>query len=288
MDLQNASQKGAALPPLLHNALNDWLEDGEMELPLLPDVATKVIQATQNENTSPKDLAELIKRDQAMAAHILRVANSSLFASAVPIVSLQQAVSRMGFFQLREMALLIACKSKIFDIRGFEKEVSAMFRHSLGAAIYAQNIARIRKANVEEAFMCGLLHDIGRPVVLQKIADLDTKLGVIPTSLAIKATLDQHHAKVGMELAQRWALPERLGLTILHHHDATPPDNVRDLAFTTQLADELSRLAVDDPPLDEGILRAHPAIAALNLYSNDVDGLIKQRDSIKQSVDQLA
>src|SRR5262249_18885971 len=131
------------------------IAEGVFELPMLPEVASMVVAATQNESSDARRLARMIHRDAALAGHVLKLANSPLYAPTVPIVSLQQAVSRLGMKRIREMAYVAACQAKVFRVPGQEERARRLFRHSVAAAVFAQEIARLRRWNVDEAFLCG-------------------------------------------------------------------------------------------------------------------------------------
>src|SRR5689334_1155092 len=175
------------LPEPLANTLAERIATGKLELPVLPDAATQIVSQTSNPNCDFKAVAELIKRDQAMATHLLRIANSPLYRPRSQIVSLQHALSRLGTSAVRDIALIISVKTRTFQADGFAKEVRDMFQHSLATAVFGQEIARMRRWNVDEAFLCGLLHDIGRPVLLQTVVDLGKQLRLAPEKAAIQA-----------------------------------------------------------------------------------------------------
>src|SRR5438132_707575 len=82
-----------------------------------------------------------------------------------------------------------------------------------------QVIARARRWNVEEGFLCGLLHDVGRPVLLQAMVDLHRELGYPLDRQSAFAAMDEFHCRVGKYLTEEWTLPARVAETILYHHD---------------------------------------------------------------------
>ena len=160
----------------LKHLLTERVTKGELELPVLSETSTRLLQLCNDAESSPRDLARYIRQDLAIAGHLLRIANSSLYCGGMPIVSLQQAIARLGVAKLKEIVIVISCGIRVFCAKGFETEVRESFRCSLGVAAFAQEIARQCRMNVEEAFLCGLLHDVGRPVLLQLIADLKAEL----------------------------------------------------------------------------------------------------------------
>src|SRR5690348_9088012 len=104
------------LPEKVAALLRDRIAAGTLELPVLPEVAAEVVARTGREECDLRALADLVRRDQAMATHFLRVANSPLYLPKTKIVSLQQALARLGMSAVREIALLISVKTRTFQV----------------------------------------------------------------------------------------------------------------------------------------------------------------------------
>jgi putative nucleotidyltransferase with HDIG domain len=278
----------ATLPEKVATMLRERIDQGTLELPVLPETAAQVVASTGREDCDLRALAELVRRDQAMATHFLRVANSALYLPKTKIVSLQQALSRLGMKTVREIALLISVKTRTFQVRGYERQLKEQFQHSLGAALFAQEIARMRRYNVEEAFLAGLLHDVGRPVLLQALVDLHKAAKLTPDNAAIEAAARVDHAQVGSALVAKWSLPASLADTIRFHHD--PKSAAGDVkgAMMASLADELSHHVLDTEPHDEARVRRHVALDILNLYPEDVDKLLGLRERVTEMVAAIA
>lgn len=273
----------AVVPQAVLDELSWRVAQGRVDLPLLPGVAMEVTNVAAQESTDSRAIAELLRKDQAMAAHVLRVVSSPLYSGRTQIVSLQQAVARLGVQKIREIALAIAFRVGVFKLKGFEHEITAMFQHSVGAAMFAQEIARATRRNVEDAFMCGLLHDVGRPVILQALVQIlqEQKLQV-PTRAVIAAT-SALHTEVGGTLADSWNLPEAVEMSIRHHHSSTPPDAHAIIVRITALADEMARFAFEPELMPEAELRKHPALAPLELYPEMLDKVLAKAEPIRQA-----
>jgi putative nucleotidyltransferase with HDIG domain len=261
------------------------IAEGSFELPMLPEVATLVMAATQDENCDAKRLSRMIHRDAALAGHVLKLANSPLYAPTVPIVSLQQAVSRLGMKKIREMALVVACQAKVFRVPGQDARVRALFRHSVAAAAYAQEIARLRRWNVEEAFLCGLLHDAGKPVLLQLLVEVERELDLGVDASVVEDVVDEMHGSVGGRLVEEWRLPARLAETIVHHHRPHEAPSAAQSAMMTAIADDLAHFALQSKPVTEAQLGAHPLLVPLNLYRDELDALIARKDAVKAAAE---
>lgn len=283
-------------PPSIYRHIQTLIEEGRLELPLLPEVCAEIL--AQQDDCEPRRLADLIRRDQSLAGHLLRIANSPLYLPQVPIVSLQQAITRLGLLAIRQMALLIAVQGRAFPISGPGQEagVRALFQHALATALCAQEIARLRRLSVDEAFLCGLLHDLGRAVLFQALLDLPG--GAALPAPAVAEILDGLHAQAGAALARRWALPGRLAETVLHHHRPLEPEAPK-TAPLIALADDLAHLLLPPPSpaaaslgggraVSAEALRRHPCLAALQLYPDDVTALLGRREAILQAVRSLS
>lgn len=278
----------ATVPQAVLDELSWRVQQGKVELPLLPGVAMEVTNVAAQESADSRVIAELLRKDQAVAAHVLRVVASPVYSGRTQIVSLQQAVARLGVAKIREISLAIAFRVGVFKLKGFESEITALFQHSVAAAMFAQEIARVTRRNVEDAFMCGLLHDIGRPVILQALVQIlgEQRLRVPPA--AVIAATGELHCDVGGTLADSWGLPEAVEMSIRHHHSATPPDAHANSVRITGLADELARFTFEPDRMPEAELRKHPALAPLELYPEMLDKVLAKGESIRQAAGALS
>lgn len=270
-----AFDRGQALPEGLELAFAEKVKRLDLELPVLPEAAATILQETQREGWSVQRVVTVLGRDTAMATHLLRIANSPAFAGGTPVVSIQQAITRLGASQLRQLAVVIACETGAFVAKGFETEVRAALKHSLAVGLCAKEIARQRRANVEEAFLAGLLHDLGWPVAIHALVGLG---GGPHLKHATLEHAERVHATLGAALARAWRLPESIAKAIALHHDPHVDDA---LTATIGLADVLVR-RTEGEPFDEAQLLELPATQVLNLYPDVVQSLAKRGAEVFQ------
>jgi HD-like signal output (HDOD) protein len=256
------------------------LERGELELPLLPQVASQVMALTSDPAADAAKLSALIHQDQALAAHVLRIANSPAYMPRSPVVSLQHAVAMLGINLLSEIAFTASLKSGAFQVPGHEDEVKHLWRHSLASGAFAKEVARARRVNVESAFLCGLLHAIGKPVVLRTAAAIAREQNIPADKPMLRILVDGYHPRVGCLIADKWGLPKQVAEAIQYYGDYDHAASFRQECLLTCVADRLatSLLTPDDMP--EETLRDHPVFAELNLYPNDIDQLVACRDKV--------
>jgi putative nucleotidyltransferase with HDIG domain len=211
----------ADLPPWLQQALaalDRRVEAGTLSVPLLPEAAATLLLMTEDDDIDLDRLAEVVRSDPTMAAQLLRVANSPLFVSRYPIASLRTALSRLGMFQVRQIALLIVCDTKVFRVRGWERPIRRLFQHSVLVALFAQEVAKKARMNADEAFLAGLLHDVGIPTLIQALVEIEPRVTSFREIDGLLALAQARHAEVGARLAAAWAMPPRLIEAIGYHH----------------------------------------------------------------------
>lgn len=287
---ESTADQGAdqALPAELVSRLERGLRDADFDLPLLPQVATRVAQLCSDPDCDALAISEVLHRDQAMASHVLRVANSPAMGSRVAIVSLQQAVSRLGIGMISDIAMAISVQGKVFRVEGREELIKKLWEHSLAAGCFAKEIARQRRRNVEIAFLCGLLHDVGMPVVLQAIHELETERGASYSDAVVELALSSYHEEVGGMLARHWALPDQVVDALRYHHRYLQSESYAEAAMITCLADMLAQCSY---PIwenrDPQTIKEHEVLEALSLYPDALDAVLGHEAKIAKMVEAL-
>lgn len=270
----------AELPAPLRAALLAELE-GEPNLPLLPATAARVLAACENEHTGLEELAELITHDPSLAAHMLRIANSVGHAPRMPILSLQQAISRVGLATVSEVAIAVALKERVFAVPGYQERIGELWLHSALAACFAKEIAQLLRKDQDSAFLCGLLHDVGMPIVLQLVCDLvrEKRVPAVPCPV-MEAAMRELHPIVGARMAETWKLGPWIRRVILHHHEPAEAKYHPDEIPIVALADALAYWAVGE----ESEFHPDPGpVEALRLHEGGLQSLVSRRERVLET-----
>jgi putative nucleotidyltransferase with HDIG domain len=284
-----ASEIGSATTPIerLEQSLIQKIETGEIELPLLPQAASQVMALASDPTADAAKLSALIHQDQALAAHVLRIANSPAYMPRSPVVSLQHAVAMLGMTLLSEIAFTASLKSGAFKAPGHEEDVKRLWRHSLASGAFAKEVARMRRVNVESAYLCGLLHEIGKPVVLQTATALAQAQCPTVEKSILYGWIDGYHSRVGTLIAEKWGLPKQVATAIQYYDDYDHAGSFRQECLLTCASDRLASHLLAPEDLPEESLRAQPVFAELNLYPNDIDQLLTTKDQVLAMVNAL-
>ena len=284
-----AAETGSATTPVekLEQAVVQKIEAGEVELPLLPQAASQVMALASDPSADAAKLSSLIHQDQALAAHVLRIANSPAYMPRSPVVSLQHAVAMLGITLLSEIAFTASLKSGAFKVPGHEDEVKRLWRHSLASGSFAKEVARMRRVNVESAYLCGLLHEIGKPVVLKTATTLAQTQRVAVEKSILHGWINGYHARVGTVIADKWGLPKQVGTAIQYCDEYDHATTFRQECLLTCAADRLATHLLTPDEMSDESLRTYPVFAELNLYPNDIDQLLSKKDHVLAVVNAL-
>ncbi len=264
--------------------LRKKISDNKIELPLLPEVAQKVISMTSDESSNAAQLSALIHKDQALAGNVLRITNSATYGGTTKIVSLQQAVSRLGFKLLREITLAASVQNSVFNVPGKAELVSLLWSHSLATSAYAKEIAKTRRKNIESAYICGLLHTIGKPVVLKYMTQIAKDLKLNPNNETILKILEQEHHQLGIRMAKEWNLPDQVTVTIQNFENFENATNFEDEVQTTALAHMCADELLIPNKITPQEISNHKVVDALNLYPEDIENILDKKESVKELI----
>ncbi len=253
------------------------------DLPTLPRTVLKITELVNDPKSSAKDLARIITDDQVLTARLLKLVNSSFYGFPQRISTVTGAIVLLGFDAIRNLLLT----TSVFDLfvnrnRKKQQNQARFWDHSLGCAVGAKVIGNyLRHDKIEELFVSGLLHDIGKIVEMMFLPDEFSRVVEAVSGeniLMITAenkVLGYNHAEIGKLLAQKWNLPAKLVQMIAHHHQ---PENAGSFALeaaVVHLADIFCRAlnlgyGGDNkiPPLDSS------AWERLKIGTGAIDGIM--------------
>lgn len=202
-----------------------FLEDIK-ELPTLPTVVAQVMVTLDQPSSSARDLERLVANDQAIAARLLKLANSAFYGLPGKVNSLSRAITLLGFNTVRSMVLTIGVVNKFSGQSGnkyFDR--GEFWEHSLSVAVASKLLGtKDPSINPEEAHIAGLLHDMGKvvfdfckPTEFYEAMMRVHEFGVDPRA-AERESIGFSHDEVGALLADKWRFPEFIRESMAFHH----------------------------------------------------------------------
>ena len=212
-------------------------------LPMLPAVAVEVLRLSRDPDSQMTAFVDLIGRDPSLTAKVLRTVNSSWFGLSREITSLQQALALLGLQPVRALVLSFSLVNLRQGQTDDSFDYGRFWKQALSNAVTARELlTRHQTGNPEEAFVAGLLQDLGVLALLQVAPDEYQQVVAKvdesgePVIYVERDTLGTDHMEVGAWLADRWGLPSRLCYPVAHHHE---PDQCEG---ADQEANELTHL----------------------------------------------
>lgn len=228
------------------------LVNSTIELPTMPEVLVKLNEVMARSDASVADVAKVVGADPAVATNVLRIVNSAYYGLQVRVSSVSLAISVMGFNMTKKVAL----KAAVFSAFGKRREriqhfdPLAFWKHAVFTGVAARTLATrsatFADMHPEDAYIAGLLHDIGKIILMEKTAP--RYLAMLRKSVQQgRREIDVEtedfgftHADVGSVLAVKWALPEDLAIAIRYHHVPAKDPFHRSLSSLIHLADHLA------------------------------------------------
>lgn len=211
------------MPP---NNIDDLVKKIE-ELPPLPSVVSQIIRLLSDPNSSPEELETLIGQDQALVAKLIKVSNSVLFGGFQKVASLQRALTRLGVRTVKNL-VLAASAHNFFPQNNSRIGIwsQILWHHSVECGMAARRIAmRVGYNDPEEAFVGGVVHDIGKLVIMLKLSDkfqqiqkLKEKNNLADIEIE-KQVLGYDHQAIGEILLKKWNMPATIQTCVRYHHN---------------------------------------------------------------------
>lgn len=219
--------------------LGVWLTPNNTAIPVLPTLASRVIEMASDPDMSVVQLSNVIAKDQVLASRLLSLANSAYCAPLQEVTTIPDAVIRVGTNGVRNMVFTVCFSSRMYDPAIYGEQGRRLIEHGIGTAYLARIVADHAGESEDEAFLYGLLHDIGKLLILKLAFDHKRRSGAPVPDEELALAMDTQHAAFGAITLRRWGLPTTLDDPVRCHHDYQSASEPRK-AMVAYLANRLS------------------------------------------------
>ncbi len=222
--------------------ITDKLEQGDLELPVFSKVALDLQNLIAMEEYSLGEVALLVETDQALATKILKAANTSFYTGLEKTKTIRDATVRLGASSVVSLVTL-ATQKQLYrsKIKEFNQLMNALWRHALCVAMGSRWLSLNLGFNhaVEENFLAGLLHDIGKLLLLKTVEDLLINKKIPPgfSMVLIYDIIDTFHTSLGEKFMKNMNMPEKYTSVVAEHHntDLTPENIIMNVVRLSNL-----------------------------------------------------
>ncbi|MFZ5776072.1 MAG: HDOD domain-containing protein [Thermodesulfobacteriota bacterium] len=274
------------------------------ELPAMSAHVRELIDTLNNENATAHEIAEVILKDASLTTKLLQVANSAYYNRGVPILSVSRAITSLGLAALKELTMTLALFEDFLQAGVEKEEISKLLAQCFASATQAKLLCKAKQLNApeEEVFICTLLHQLGKIIVLVYLPDMYRKIEEMvehgySDDFASRTILnDLSFARIGMEMARFWNFSQKVILSM----DENPPsptskvDSQLYLLNVAVFSNQLTQVVCHGTDLDlsELLLRFGPMMGvnrreALTLLNRSVDAADDMGGIIRAGISKL-
>jgi HD-like signal output (HDOD) protein len=257
----------------------DWMRSGQWEesadtaIPMLPAMARHVVDLALDPDVSATRISNVVSKDPVLATRVIQLANSAFSAPAVEITSIGEAVVRMGTGPVRNVVTAACLSALTADPKIYGKHGRDHIDHSIGTAYLAWLLADRADEPPDEAFLYGLLHDIGKLVILKLARDCERCAVVSPTEEETATILQEKHASIGGYVLKQWGMPLSLFDPIVWHHDPASAQERKPAAMVAYVANRLAHKYGFGCPVEEFDPLSDPLIVEFGLDMRAIEKL---------------
>ncbi len=215
-----------------------------ISLPTLPTVAAQLFELVDDEKDKREALEQIISADPVLTARLLKMIN----AKGEAVTGIHSAISKLGFEQAKDISME-ASMSRVFELKNSKVDLQKFWDHCSAVGAVARIVAlKYEPALATDAFTAGLLHDIGKIVLLQYMGeDFEQAIALskkrpCELNIAEKELLGVDHGQIGAWLAENWLLPRSISEVLQYHHDLSRAEINKPLVALVGFADILCRI----------------------------------------------
>ncbi len=217
--------------------LVETFNDPNYRPPPLPSVALELMSLTNRDDSKIERIVRLLEQDEMLAGGLMRLIGSPLYAGRSPIRTLKEAVVRLGVRTVRDLVFETALSQGVFTLAEYSETIEQIRRHSTVTAYIARIVCKHAKIDEENAFLCGLLHDIGFAGLLFAVSNIEAEDS--PPLIQLWPDIDALHEQASRLVTELWQLPLDMQEVVGHHHHLHTGGTSR-IAAAISIADQLS------------------------------------------------
>jgi HD-like signal output (HDOD) protein len=251
----------------------DWEQSADTVVPMLPAMATAVVDLALDPEVSATRITAVVSKDPVLATRVIQLANSAFSAPATEITSIGEAVVRMGTGPVRNVVTAACLSSLAADPRIYGRHGRDHIDHSIGTAYLAWLIADRAGESPDEAFLYGLLHDIGKLVILKLARQCDSYGVQSPTEEDVTRVMGEMHAAIGGFVLEQWGMPRRLHDPIVWHHDPDGAQTRSDSAAVAYVANRLAHKYGFGCEVEDADLLSDPVFKRIGMDARSIEKL---------------
>lgn len=234
------------------SSIVDLVNDAPVLRPF-PSVATRLMQAMEDPNTSTSELGHILQCDPSISLKLLSLANGSVFGFAGEVRTVEHAIVVLGQKKVRNLAVSVAAEQAFATGATAVEQRRQLWHHSLACGVLARALAkRFGDVADDEAFLAGVVHDVGKLVFLDHVPD-DYERATAAADVASIIDVERDafgldHTEIGQRCGEDWGLPWEINEVIGNHHETSDAAQIDLLTRLVAAANALAQIWEIGPP----------------------------------------
>ena len=266
--------------------VEEHIAGGLLAIPSLPAVAVRVVGSGAKNSANAHILADIIHADPALTEYVLRIASSAAKRPTMPITSLQHAIAWLGLDDVANIAFTLALQGKMLHVEGQHRKARRLWRHSLASALWARQLAHILSRETGVCYLSGLLHNIGRAVVLGALHDISESAGIHLAGNEYDCLIEVFQREVTERVIAAWHLPAPMPAILARWDAYASAGALRWECNVVNYADKLADFTLHEPAmLTRDQLVLDQGYRDLGFSSKDADPLFDSLAGINAELD---
>jgi HD-like signal output (HDOD) protein len=258
----------------------------KLAIPTLPSVAVKVVRSGTKKTGNAHLLADIIHTDPKLTKYVLSIASSAAKRPTMPITSLQHAIAWLGLDDVANIAFTLALQGKMLHVEGQHRKARRLWRHSLASALWARQLSSMLGRETGLCYLCGLLHNIGRVVVLGAIHEVVERAALQLSGNEYDCLIDIFQREVGARVISDWGLPPPVPAVVARWDSYASAGAVSWESNVINVAHKLADFTLHEPcMLTRELLVQDPGYRDLGLAAQDADPLFDSTAPINAELD---
>jgi HD-like signal output (HDOD) protein len=286
LQLATKSQRELEDLEAVRGLLERHIAGNKLLIPTLPTVAVKVVRSGTKNSGNAHLLADIIHTDPALTQYVLRIACSAAKRPSMPITSLQHAIAWLGLDDVANIAFTLALQGKMLHVEGQHRKARRLWRHSLASALWARQLSSMQGRETGLPYLCGLLHNIGRAVVLGAIHEVAEGAAMKLDGNEYDCLIDLFQREVGTRVISAWGLPPPVPAVIAHWDRYASAGPLRWECNVINVAHKFADFTLHEPwMLTRELLVQDAGYRELGLRLQDADPLFDSTSLINAELD---
>jgi len=259
---------------------------GLLAIPCLPTVAVRVVRSGTKNSADAHILADIIDGDPALTDYVLRIASSAAKRPTMPITSLQHAIAWLGLDDVANIAFTLALQGKMLHVDGQHRKARRLWRHSLASALWARQLAHALSRETGVCYLSGLLHNIGRAVVLGALHDISESAGIHLAGNEYDCLIDVFQREVSERVIAAWNLPAPVPAVVARWEAYASAGALQWECNVVNFAHKLADFTLHEPEmLTRELLALDQSYRDLGFTSKDAEPLLGSLPDINAELD---